>query len=221
MRSDLGISEETPVLLAVGRQERQKGFDLLLDAMPAVQRAMPDVLLLVAGRRGSASDALESQVSRLGLEGAVRWLGHRSDVPDLLAACDVMVFPSRWEGLGSSVIEAIMLGTPVVCTDLDVLREVVRIAHADSWANLVDAEEPSSLAAAVVEKLSISAPGDSVDRRDLAPFCLEGVAERYARLASQVAGNQPCGAEDSADVRPTNDALSETERAVKRQGGPT
>ena len=175
VRETLGISNDVPVVLAVGRQERQKGFDLLLEAMPGIRSEVPDAQLLVAGRRGSASDALENQVSRLGLDGSVRWLGHRSDIPDLLAACDVMVFPSRWEGLGSAVIEAIMLETPVVCSDLAVLREVVGAAHATACVGLVDSEEPASLAAAVVERLQAPSPCDDGRNPDMTPFLLEVV----------------------------------------------
>ena len=192
-----------PVVLAVGRQERQKGFDLLLEAMPGIRREVPDAQLLVAGRRGSASEALENQVSRLGLDGSVRWLGHRSDIPDLLAACDVMVFPSRWEGLGSAVIEAIMLETPVVCSDLAVLREVVGAAHATACVGLVDAEEPASLAAAVVEKIRAPSPYDDGGNLGMTPFLLEVVATGYARLVHEcVADRGPGRSEEFVDEKP-------------------
>ena len=119
---------------------------------------------------------------RLGLDGAIRWLGHRADVADLLVACDVMVFPSRWEGLGSAVVEAMMLQTPVICADLDVLREVVGAANAHSLVNFVDVGRPTALAAALVEALGAKRPR-AVDDRDLRPFLFDRVAAGYCRLA--------------------------------------
>jgi glycosyltransferase involved in cell wall biosynthesis len=185
VRDGLGIPCNTPVVLAVGRQEYQKGFDRLLAAMLEALRDAPDAMLIVAGREGSATGELATQVSRLGLEDAVRWLGHRTDVADLLAACDVMAFPSRWEGLGTAVIEAIMLETPVVCSDLDVLREVVGAANAESWVTFVDVEMFDSFAEALVGRIRGRTPSGSVAKPNLTPFLLDGVSAGYALLARE------------------------------------
>jgi glycosyltransferase involved in cell wall biosynthesis len=79
----------------------------------------------VAGRRGNASVELEEALHRFSLLERVKFLGHRSDVPEILAAGDVFVFPSLYEGLGGALIEAMALGLPIVASDIPAIREVV------------------------------------------------------------------------------------------------
>ncbi len=191
VRRQLGVAGSTPLILAVGRQEHQKGFDMLLEAMPEIRRQTPDALLLVAGRQGPVSSALELQASRLRLDDeTVRWLGHRDDIADLLVACDVMVFPSRWEGLGSAVVEALMLQTPVVCADLDVLREVVGAANAASLVTFVDASTPSALAASVVEAIVRPPLPDPTEEHAPIPFLLRSVAADLSDLLIESVATQ-------------------------------
>lgn len=218
IRGELGITDEQPLLLAVGRQERQKGFDLLLEAMPALGSELPDVRLLIAGRRGSASDALERQQRRLGLDGTVRWLGHRGDVPDLLVACDVMVFPSRWEGLGSAVIEAIMLETPVVCSNLAVLREVVGAAKADAWVSLVDAADPPALVSALVAAME-ERPLGPASVRDLTPFLVGTVVAGYCHIIRGCVGGERLPDSDDIDDMKSGSPRFGVQRRPLRAGG--
>lgn len=145
-RTRLGIHADRPLLLNVGRQEHQKGQRYLIEAMPSLLESVPDALLLIAGRRGHASNELESICSRLNLGTSVRFLGHRDDVPELLAACDVFVFPSLWEGLGGGLIEAMALGLPIVASRLRVFEEVLEDGHN---ATLVEPAVPRELADAV------------------------------------------------------------------------
>lgn len=124
-RAALGIADDVPVVLAAARHEYQKGLDVLLDAVAAMRRDRPEILLLLAGRDGNRTAALRYQSTRLRLGDGVRFLGARDDVPDLMVASDVFVLPSRWEGLPGAVIEAMALETPVVATDLPGVREVL------------------------------------------------------------------------------------------------
>lgn len=125
MRLSLELSPEAEVVLTVGRQEYQKGHTHLVAAFAGVAAERPEAVLLVAGREGHASAALAAQIAELELTDRVRLLGHRSDIPDVLSAADIFVFPSVYEGLGGALIEALALSLPVVASDLPALREVV------------------------------------------------------------------------------------------------
>jgi glycosyltransferase involved in cell wall biosynthesis len=149
-RAALGLEAEIPVILAVARQEHQKGLDVLLDAFPAVLAAVPEARLIVAGREGQVTPALRSAVRRLRLERQVRFLGQRSDVPDLLCAADVFVLPSRWEGLGGTLLEAMALQTPIVASDIAPVREIVTD---DGSATLVRPEDALALSDALIATL--------------------------------------------------------------------
>ena len=145
VRQALGLTEEDEVIVTVGRQEFQKGQRHLLDAVATLARRRPRLTLVLAGRRGASSPELDRLRVAPELAGRVRFLGHRNDVPDLLAASDVFAFPSLFEGLGGSVLEAMALGLPVVATDLPAVREVVEegrnalLVHAGSSTALAEA----------------------------------------------------------------------------------
>jgi glycosyltransferase involved in cell wall biosynthesis len=126
LRRELGVSDDERLLLNVGRIDRQKGQDLLLRAFQAVAERNPRVRLGLVGGVGRSSasgearefrNQLRSLVRAGGLEERVLFLGWRDDVPRLLAAADLYVHPSRWEGWPVAVVEAMAAGLPVVASD--------------------------------------------------------------------------------------------------------
>lgn len=119
----LGIPEGTSIVLAVGRLEPAKGLGHLLRALPLVATEFPHAVVLIAGRDGRSTAELHSLSKQMPLE--IRFLGHRSDVPDLLAAADVLCFPSEREGSPGTLIEAMAVGCPVVASAIPPVGEVV------------------------------------------------------------------------------------------------
>lgn len=145
-RAALGVGQRDLVFTTVGRQEFQKGQWILLEAIGRLVSTHPDVRLLVAGRSGNASPRLRAAMAATSLNGEVRFLGHRDDAPEILAASDVFVFPSLYEGLGGALIEAMALGLPIVASDLSAIREVV---EPDGNAVLVPPGSARDLASAL------------------------------------------------------------------------
>jgi glycosyltransferase involved in cell wall biosynthesis len=125
-RADVGIGAREKMVLAVAHHEYSKGLDLLLEAFPKLLALVPSARLVVAGRETEHTRVLRATVNRLDLDGAVRFLGSRSDVPELLSAADVFVLPSRREGTAGVLLEAMALEAPIVANDLPAVREVVR-----------------------------------------------------------------------------------------------
>lgn len=124
-REELGLGGDAEIILSVGRLEYQKGHLHLLRAFASLSEGRPAAQLVVAGREGNTSEQLRSTCTALGIQDRVHFLGHRTDVPELMAAADVFVFPSLWEGLGGVLIEALALEVPIVSSNLDATREVV------------------------------------------------------------------------------------------------
>lgn len=122
--STLAWPTDTIALLSVGRLDRQKGFDLVIQAAPHVIRSFPSVRFLIAGE-GTERERLEALIRQHNLVNHVRLLGHRKDVPDLLAASDLFVFPSRFEGHPFSLLEAMAAGLPVVASSASGIPEIV------------------------------------------------------------------------------------------------
>ena len=146
VRLQLGLQEDHQVLVNVGRQDFQKGQRYLLEAMARLTPANPRLVLLVAGRPGNVSRELDHLRDQLGLRERVLFLGHRDDVPDILAAGDLFVFPSLHEGLPGAVIEAMALGLPIIASSIDPVRETVEEGRN---AILIGPDSPVELAAAI------------------------------------------------------------------------
>jgi glycosyltransferase involved in cell wall biosynthesis len=96
----------------------------MLQMMPTIAKACPNVTLMIVGD-GPERPALETIVDQLKLRSNVLFVGHRNDVPEMLAAADIAVMPSLSEGLGVAAIEALAAGKPTVAFDTGGLREVV------------------------------------------------------------------------------------------------
>jgi glycosyltransferase involved in cell wall biosynthesis len=122
VRAALGLSSGARLLIVVAKLFAQKGHRVLLDALRDVERAADDAVLLVG--EGPEREALERVAGELRLPG-VRFLGNRPDIPELLAASDLFVLPSLWEGLPMALLEAMAAGLPVVATDVAGSRQVV------------------------------------------------------------------------------------------------
>ncbi|AFA72198.1 putative glycosyl transferase, group 1 [Gordonia polyisoprenivorans VH2] len=118
-RAQLGLPGDTPIALCLARLEPQKRHDILIDAFARVRT---DARLLIAGD-GSLRTSIADRARPLG--DRIQLLGNRSDVPTLLAAADVTVLTSDWEGLPVSVLESMASGVPVIAPDVDGLREVL------------------------------------------------------------------------------------------------
>jgi glycosyltransferase involved in cell wall biosynthesis len=113
LRGEFGADPGQAIVLAAGRLAAQKGFGLLLDAAARWGDIWPAPLLVIAGQ-GPLAAGLQARAASLGL--TVRFAGHRGDVPALLAAADVFVLPSVWEGQSLILQEALRAGVPVVAT---------------------------------------------------------------------------------------------------------
>lgn len=116
------VDDERPRILMVGRLAKGKGFDVLLDALERLGRT--DLSMYIVGE-GPRRAWIESEVQSRGLNDIVTLLGYRSDVPAIMAACDVFVLPSYREGTPRVITEAMASGLPVIATDIAGIPEQV------------------------------------------------------------------------------------------------
>jgi len=125
-RTDLGIENDKIVLINVGRQDFQKGQDLLVESIALLPNSIKErTALFIVGREGNATSNLQKLLTEKKLEKTIIFLGHRTDIPALLKMADIFVFPSRFEGLPGALIEAEAAGLPIICSHLPMMLEVV------------------------------------------------------------------------------------------------
>jgi glycosyltransferase involved in cell wall biosynthesis len=127
IRAELGVAENTPLIGLVGRVSKDKGHEVLLEAMPQILRKFPEAVFVFAGKEGKTVGPIVRDVIRKkNLERSVRILGFREDIIDITAALDVSVLPAVGTDSSPAVLkEAILLGKPVVASRLAGLPEIV------------------------------------------------------------------------------------------------
>ncbi|MBV9098883.1 MAG: glycosyltransferase, partial [Frankiaceae bacterium] len=162
MRADLGLIDR-PVVLVVARLARQKRLDVLVEASRGWANDASAPVVLVAGDGRCRTDI---EAAALAAASSVRLLGHRFDIPDLLAAADLVAVTSDWEARPLVAQEALRVGVPLVATDVGGVAELVGPA-----AVLVPAGDAAGLRAAILR-----VAGDEAERRRLADLGYEQAA---------------------------------------------
>ena len=127
-----------PAIFAAGRLSREKGFDVLIEAVGILRKKALDVCLLVAGE-GPERAALEEQVRTLGIESAVLMPGYIENAGRLVSSFDVVAIPSRTEGLPIVLLEALLSGVPVAATAVGEIPAVMKRCNAGSCIAAGDA----------------------------------------------------------------------------------
>ena len=145
MRASLGLDRGAKIAGVIARLTEQKGHHYLFQAM--TMPALADLQLIVVGD-GDLRDVLKAEAQALGIASRVHFLGARRDLGNLLAAMDVFVMPSLWEGLPLSMILAMGAALPVVTTAVAGIPEIVQHGRT-GW--LVPAGNAAALATALIE----------------------------------------------------------------------
>ncbi|MFF4236587.1 glycosyltransferase family 4 protein [Actinomadura geliboluensis] len=189
LRAELGVGDR-PLILTVGRLAAQKGLPTLLDAAAVWAARTPRPLVAIAGD-GPLAGELRARIEAEDLP--VRLLGHRSDVPGLLAACDVAVLPSVWEGQPLIVQEILRAGRPLVATRVGGIPGMVGAEPRPAGGSLL--QGPESRAALLVP------PGD--------PEALERAVSRVLDDPSLAARLGSAAAERAAALPGEDDAVEQ------------
>ena len=150
VRRELGICDNSLVLVHVGRFHDQKNHSFLIDVFFDCKKMRGESILLLIGT-GPLQDTIKEKVDLLGLTDSVLFLNNKKDVNRYLCASDVFVFPSLYEGLPLTVVEAQSTGLPVVCSD----RVTDETKLIDSYYSLSLSKETALWASKVIEVSSM------------------------------------------------------------------
>jgi len=170
-RSDWGWRDEDVVIGCVARLEPEKGHAVLLDAFRRLHERNPRARLLLIGE-GGERERLTATAEALGLNGSVRFLGVRGDIPELFASCDVVTLASSREGLPMVLLEAMAAGKAVVATGVGGVPEVIQDGRTGLLVRPGDAEAMAEALEGLI--------ADREKRQSLAAKALEVVQSRYS-----------------------------------------
>lgn len=169
------------VLITVARFSAQKDHATLIKALPSVIAAHPSTLLILVGR-GEEMAAIETLVDDLQLKQHVLFVGHRTDIADLMAQADLFVLPSKFEGLPLAVLEAMSIGLPVVATQIGGNIEALGPEH----PYLAEPANPVSLAAVLISALGDAERAEAIGQAGRERFKAEFSAQRMASETADV-----------------------------------
>ncbi|GMA21114.1 glycosyltransferase [Arsenicicoccus piscis] len=182
-RAELGIGP-VPLAVVVGRLARQKGQDVAIAAWPAVLEHLPGAQLVLVGD-GPDRPALAAQVGMAGLDDSVRLVPGGDPTP-WFAAADVVVLPSRWEGMPLVVLEAMAGGRSVVCSDVAGMSEALGAS-----TPVVTPDDPAALADALVVRLTdpglAALEGERNRARAVERFDVRAANARVAEVVAELA----------------------------------
>ena len=149
IRKEFGISDGAPVIGTVGRLTTQKNPEMMLSIFENITSIDRDARCIWVGT-GELKDEISGKIKSKGLEDKVYLTGVRSDVPDILQAMDCFVFPSLWEGLPLTIVEAQAAGLGIVLSD--VISHEVEVTDQLIWKSLSDTPESWASACLSVAK---------------------------------------------------------------------
>ncbi|MBO3460912.1 glycosyltransferase [Aetokthonos hydrillicola Thurmond2011] len=124
LRQEIGVPQNSILVLTVGRLHSQKGHKDLIPTIPYLIKDFPDLRFIWVGD-GEEKENLVNQVRRYGVEDKVFFLGYRSDVSRLLKSADLFVFPTHFEGLPLAVLESMANNLPIITTEAASIPEVI------------------------------------------------------------------------------------------------
>jgi glycosyltransferase involved in cell wall biosynthesis len=185
-RAQLGL-DGSPLAVCVGRIAPQKGQDVLIAAWAEVRRAVPNASLRLVG------DPDHSGWIAQPLPASVEIVGRQDDIRPWLLASDLVVQPSRWEGMSLVVLEALASGRSVVATDVDGMREAIGWPSSAPAGAVVPVADPPALAASIIERLrsaGLTSEEESRARTRATAFSLPVWGERIAALTEEIAGKR-------------------------------
>lgn len=165
-RVQLGIGDDRIVVALVGRISEQKGQEEFIRAAAIVRAQFPAALFLIVGSADEPNRlaAARGLADELGLADSVRFTGHLTDMPALYAALDILAAPSRWEGFGLMLVEAMAAGKPIVASRVGAIPEVC----GEETALLVPPGDPPALAGALLELLADPVRAQAMGRAGVA-----------------------------------------------------
>jgi glycosyltransferase involved in cell wall biosynthesis len=188
-RTREGLPPRAPIAACVSNFYPYKGHGELVEAVARVAPRFPEAVFLLVGRDSGTLEATRERVRSRGIERSVRFLGGRTDVPDLLRASDLFVHPSREEGFSNAVLEAMAAGLPVVAFDVGGNAEAV--VHGETGL-LAPPWDAGRLAEAIAELLGDGdrrkAMGDAGRARAAERFSMDRMVAEMEALYESLAG---------------------------------
>jgi L-malate glycosyltransferase len=183
VRSELGLGDDDVLVVAVGNLIPRKGHIHLLRALASLDRGgLPRNWHVAIAGRGEERERLAAFANERGFGDRLHLLGHRDDVPDILAASDIFTMPSLWEGLPVALLEAMFAGKPVIASGVSGIPEAI---HNETHGLLTAPGDEAAIERALVRLLTDrelrATLGNAASARASECYSVERMTDAYER----------------------------------------
>lgn len=190
IRSEFGLTAETPLIIAAGRLDPSKGHLRLLDAFAKVHRMVPEVRLLICGKsttRYNYELVLRRRVAERQLEENVIFAGKRNDMPTIFAAADIFCLPAEDEAFGLVFLEAMLAAVPVVACYSGGVSEIVKDRETGLLSQLGDTDElAANLLKLLRDRKLAQRLGVAGRERALSVFAPQKIAGEWSKIVTEL-----------------------------------
>jgi len=194
IRQALHLPIDKFIIFCTSRLVARKRLDVLIKALPLIQKRIPSAYVVIAGgaqlQRDSVLPQLKALMKALNVEGNVLFLGEVSDVAEYLRAADIFAFPSEHEGMPNAVLEAMATRLPIVASEIGGITDL--LDHESAW--LLPVGDVEALAEAIVyaaeNPLEAEQRAQKAYDRVLSEFTIEHTAEKYLQLYIKILQQQ-------------------------------
>jgi glycosyltransferase involved in cell wall biosynthesis len=184
--TSLGLPPGRRCIVFIGRLHAQKDLQGLIEVAPRMLQQLPNHDLLIVGE-GAQQSALVQLAGKLGIAHRVHFALWRADIPQILASSELLVLPSRWEGMPNVVLEAMAAGKPVVATAVEGVAEVLGERAADQIVAIGDMNAFADRVRQVAQSPQLAEDlGKSNRERVLREFSLQQMVARYERIFAEL-----------------------------------
>lgn len=149
LRQELKLGQDIPIVGTIAILRYRKGHHILLDSVPLVAEKIPQAVFVFAGN-GPQKENIINKIQSMGISDRIFMLGLRSDIPEILKSIDLFVLPTLQEALGTSFLEAMAMGKPVIGTNVDGVGEVIENGRN---GYIVEPNNPFALAETIIKAL--------------------------------------------------------------------
>lgn len=195
-RAELGVPDGAPLVVMVGALTCEKDPLTFVRGVAVARERLSALRALIVGD-GPLREAVEVEIARLEIDGAVQLTGHRTDADSIIAAADILALSSVEEGLGSVLLDAMMLGKPVVATDAGGIPEVVVHGETGLLVPIGDARALGEAMARVLGDGALAARLAAGASARAPRYSMDGVVARtmelYERVLSEARAGSPAG----------------------------
>lgn len=186
VKQELGISKDHPIIGSVGRMVPIKGYDVFLKAAQLILEVRPQTRFILAGD-GPLKSKLERKATNMGLESAVRFIGFRNDISEIINCFDIFVVSSYYEGIPIVLLEAMALNKATVATRVGGIKEIIEDSVSGFLVESGDFESIASICMRLLDNAQIRGKVEIEGKKRIAEeFSVEIQKERVLKLYNEL-----------------------------------